>query len=80
MIGPCGLLLMVPTYTSYSFIGGVPQNQTAKLKHLILLSRVSTSGDALRSEYEARIVCPCFFITKACLNWEFDMMLESSKK
>jgi len=44
MIGPGGLLLLVPTYIqfqSYSFIGGVAKTNPAKLRHLILLSRVT---------------------------------------
>jgi hypothetical protein len=45
MIGPDGLLLVVPTYmqySSYNFIGGVAKKKkTAKLRHLILLSRVT---------------------------------------
>jgi hypothetical protein len=49
MIGPGGLLLVVPTYTQFqSFIGGVAK-KTAKLKHLILLSRVTYwAPDALK--------------------------------
>jgi hypothetical protein len=43
MIGPGGLLLVVPRIcsSSYSFIGGVAKKKPAKLRHLILLSRVT---------------------------------------
>jgi hypothetical protein len=41
MIGPGGLLLVVPKYLNDSFIGGVAKNKTAKLRHLILLSIVT---------------------------------------
>jgi hypothetical protein len=42
MIGLGGLLLLVPMYSSsYSFIGGAAKKKTAKLRHLILLSRVT---------------------------------------
>jgi hypothetical protein len=39
MIGPGGLLLVVSTCDS--FIGGVTKNKTAKLRHVILLSKVT---------------------------------------
>jgi hypothetical protein len=43
MIGPGGLLLVVPTYmqSSYSFISEFVGKKKAKLRHLILLSRVT---------------------------------------
>jgi hypothetical protein len=51
MIGSGGLLLVVPTYMQFQlqFHWELPQ-KTAKLRHLILLSRVdilNTGGDAL---------------------------------
>jgi len=44
MIGPSGLLLVVPMYMQFQlqFDGwGCPKNKTAKLRRLILLSRVT---------------------------------------
>jgi hypothetical protein len=43
MIGPGGLLLVVPTYmpSLHFYWWGCQKKQTAKLRHLILLSRVT---------------------------------------
>jgi hypothetical protein len=43
MIGPGGLLLVVPMYMQFQlqFIDGVPKKNTAKLRHLILSSTVT---------------------------------------
>ncbi len=56
MIGPGGLLIVVPTYMLVQlqiYLWGC-QKRTVKLRHLILLSRVtywvSTGGDALSSQ------------------------------
>jgi hypothetical protein len=42
MIGPGGLLLVIPTYMQFQLqlLVGLPK-KTAKLRHLILLSRVT---------------------------------------
>jgi hypothetical protein len=46
MIGPDGLLLVVPTYMQFplQFYWWGCQNKTAKLRHLILLTRVTYSA------------------------------------
>ncbi len=49
-------------YSSYSLIGGVAQRKTAKLRHFILLSKMSISGDALTTS------CLRFFIPSRGLN------------
>jgi hypothetical protein len=44
MIDPGGLLLVLPhvyAVPSFSFIGGIAKKEAVKLRHLILLSRVT---------------------------------------
>jgi len=41
MVCPSDLLLVVPTYMEFQLIGGVAKLKTAKLRHLIWLSRVT---------------------------------------
>jgi hypothetical protein len=51
MIGPGGLLLVVPTYMQFQLLVRLPKKKTAKLRHLILIVQcdmLSTGGDALR--------------------------------
>jgi hypothetical protein len=42
MVGPVGLLLVVPTYMQFQFFWvGLQNEEEAKLRHLILLSRMT---------------------------------------